>query len=476
MQRETIAYSPLLVAENPPDMPNSSALVFLAICWIVSGLSAASPLANSVPIKLLLLVPPFAMSVLLTLLNPRDGFTLWSISIGFLVTQTGYQLPIGDVLLSALELVLIFLLLFLIWHNRNSGIASVQHFKLPGYAFLITFVGYSFIMIIVSWVRGVSFLATMIEFKGFILYPFVPYIMVFGLRNMKIVRFSIIIVVAWYVYVAARGVLQFIRNRGVDSNGYVFRSSGDYASINTYGITLLAICLLVIGIAIYAVDWRVKALFFMVSLWLFAGAVTSVSRTIWIAGGAAILLLLLYSRKRKYAVIILMVGLVFFLLLPGDVVARLDQISDSSTEKRSLYLEAGMQAWKARWLTGWGWGTAFWAIPGGGLVSNPSGLAWYHNDYLNLATQTGAIGLVLYVGYWLRTLIASIRWQNVHVDSPISGCVSGCQMALVSLLVSAFFEHVLWKPDIAGLVGWVAGLMFTCMYLQSHTDQITAEV
>src|SRR5436853_2029055 len=118
------------------DFRRASPLVFVSFMWFVSGIGSAMPFANSIDIKLLLLVPPFAISLLLTLLNPTDGLALWSVSLAFLVTQTGYQLVLGDVVLSALEVVLLLLVLFLIWHDRHSSITGESSFRLPGHRYL----------------------------------------------------------------------------------------------------------------------------------------------------------------------------------------------------------------------------------------------------------------------------------------------------------------------------------------------------
>jgi hypothetical protein len=463
MRNVSVNKTPIFLPEGR--LPQErAALVFLALSWIVSGLGAASPLATSVPAKLLLLVPPFLITVVLTLHRPADGFTLWSLAIGFMVTQTGYQLAIDDARLSALEVVILFLLLFLVWYRRRAQGAGPPVFRLPGLRLLLLFVLYAFLMLGVSLLRGVRPLATIIEFKGFVLYPFVPFIMVVGLRSLKIVRAAIAMVVGWYLLVATQGIGQFRSADLVDRWGGLYRASADYASINTYGITLLAAALLVLGIGVYSSTVRARVLLFGASLWLFMGAVTSVSRTVWVAAAAGLLILLTNRDKRHYGLILLIVGMAIFLLLPNEVAGRIDQLSDSSTQKRELYLQAGMQAWQQRWLTGWGWGVSFY-MTSAGLIPGYDGIAWYHNDYLILASQTGLIGLLLYVGYWLHTMVTSIRWRAMAVDSPFVGYVRGAQMALVGLLAAAFFEHVLWKPDIAGLVGWVSGLMFTCMYL-----------
>lgn len=465
MRSESALYRAPGDRQASTDFRRASPLVFVALMWFVSGIGSTMPFANNTSIKLLLLVPPFAISLLLTLLNPKDGLALWSVSLAFLVTQTGYQLALGDVILSALEVVLVFLVLFLIWHDRRSSITGESSFRLPGHKYLALFVIYALIMFAISMIRSVPLSSAIIEFKGFVLYPFMAYVMVAGLKSVKVLRWSTGVVLGWYIYTAARGIRQFLQS-GLSSD-YVFRASGDYAPINTYGITLLAVSLFALGLAMYTKDRRFKMLLLLITFWLFVGAVTSVARTIWVAGAGAVLVLLMSRDKKRYAISIFIIATIVFLLLPNQVSGRLDQLSDSSTVKREFYLESGIQAWKARWLTGWGWGSAFWYYQGIGLVPTSDGIAWYHNDYLNLAEQTGLLGLALYVGYWWKVLRSVNGWSRKQHESPLIGYVLGGQMALVALLVSAGFEHVLWKSDIAGLVGWISGVLFACMYLDS---------
>ena len=143
------------------------------------------------------------------------------------------------------------------------------------------------------------------------------------------------------------------------------------------------------------------------------------------------------------------------------------------SKDRSFFLTSGLHALKERWLLGWGWGNAYWYLPGVGLF--PTGdIPWYHNDYLNLAVQIGIVGVLLYLGYWWQLLGAAQRWLKTHAGASLSGYVRGSQAALVGLLIAAAFEHVLWRPDIAGLVGWLSGLMLAGMYLGAR-DQLEVE-
>jgi hypothetical protein len=36
--------------------------------------------------------------------------------------------------------------------------------------------------------------------------------------------------------------------------------------------------------------------------------------------------------------------------------------------------------------------------------------------------------------------------------------------------MAALFEHVLWRPDMAGLVGWLLGMLVASMYLGQQDE------
>src|SRR5262245_53231059 len=97
------------------DVHGRGALAFLAICWLTGGLAVSLPFVESVIVRALLLSTPVIVTLLLTLIDPTRGFAIWSISLTFLVTQTGYQADIGPIRTSALELILLALLALLAW-------------------------------------------------------------------------------------------------------------------------------------------------------------------------------------------------------------------------------------------------------------------------------------------------------------------------------------------------------------------------
>lgn len=463
MQSRTVAYQ-FTDETLPSNEIRTGPLVFLALCWLVSGIGATLPIADTFAAKLAFLLPPIIVSLVLVLINPAQGYALWSLGLGFLVTQTGYQIDIGDLRLSALEFVVLALGLVLLWQQR---IASyTQRLETPGRGWLVAFTLYAIVLFISSMIRHVPLPGALLEFKGFVLYPFMGFIVAAGLRDRRLIAWSAGMIIAYYLYVAVQGIIQFrYGEQSIGWDGGVYRASGDYASINTYGITLSAVCLLAVGIAVYLKNWRAQFFMAAVSGLLFLGAVVSVARTVWIACACGILMLLISGKKARYALAIIALGGAMFLMLPSSVSDRINQLSDSSTSKREYYFDSGVRAWQERWLTGWGWGVAYFYTPFHTLGLSPDGVAWYHNDYLNLAEQAGVIGVALYGAYWLSSLLASRRWLQRYNLSSVAGYVSGGQMALVVLLVSAGFEHVLWKADIGGMVGWMSGLMLAAMAL-----------
>lgn len=452
---------PASLAVAPP-LRRAAPFFLLVFVWGVSGIGTT--LADSVLIKAALLVTPLLISLLVTLVNPNDGFAIWVTGIGFLITQTGYQFDAGAVRLSALEVLIVALLPILLW-SRRSGALDVVDLRIPGQLFLLAFAIDAWAMLLLGLHGGAAIELALFQFKGFLIYPLMIYIIVAGVRDHAQLRWSVGLVVAWFVYVAGRGIWKFLTVGAQEHWDAVVRVEGDYAAINTYGVTLVAIALLVIGVAISAPRRRVRLGLLLIGCWLFLGALAAGSRTVWVAFGSSLAFLLLFGNTRKlYPLGLLVLAALVLLALPESITGRILQLSDSSTLRRTFYLDSGLAAWKAQWLSGWGWGRAFWLAPDGGLAPT-NAIPWYHNDYLNLAVQTGAIGLLLYLLFWQAVVRAAQRWLASNPAPQLAGYVRGCLAALIGLLVAAAFEHVLWRPDIAGLIGWLAGLLLATIAL-----------
>jgi hypothetical protein len=183
-----------------------------------------------------------------------------------------------------------------------------------------------------------------------------------------------------------------------------------------------------------------------------------------VALAVGLLALTLQNGKRGLAAalaVLIGVFLVYYFLpapiLQGSV-DRIFQLSDSSTLRRWFYLESALQSFRAYWPIGAGWGNAFWYFEGAGLV--PTGfIPWYHNDFLNLGVQVGLPGLLLYLGFWFSMLRAFRKWlRQAGKSAEALPFVLGGFAATCTALAGALFDHLLWRPDMGGLVALVAGI------------------
>jgi hypothetical protein len=291
--------------------------------------------------------------------------------------------------------------------------------------------------------------------------------MLAGVRNSRDLGVCVVVAAVIYVMIATQGIWQFVQGEQTAAPDVTFRSSGSYGPINVYGITLLSMTMLLLGLAMGSPQRPLRAVSLLTAVWLFIGANASVSRTVWVAFAAGLLWLLVANRRgRGVALAMILTALLILAVMPESATARLSHLSDSSALKREFYLSTGWLAVWRSWLVGSGWGQGFWYTPLSGLVPTGS-VPWYHNDYLNLWVQVGATGLLLYLGFWASLVVSAATWLRKNLDAPSTGFVLGGGAALVSLLVSAFFEHVLWRPDVAGVVGWTAGILLVGMRLEA---------
>lgn len=472
----------MIQTKNISYLPKSrAAYVFLILIWGMSGVILSLPFISDLPWtqKAIFLLLPVFFTLIATLARAQEGFAFWALILTLLVSQTGFQAQIGAITTSALEVCILALMAILLLANRSGKERLVHLSDLPGYKWLVVFILYSSLLLGVGLLRGDSIVNALFQFKGFLLYPLMMYLMLAGIRSERLLMLMILYMAVWYMLVSGRAILDFLNHQSISLSGYaIYRASGEYAPVNIFGSSAIALVMVLLGIAVSPGGSRRKAwLFSGMSIVLMIGAWTSVSRDAMLVLVVGMLILALLSKKRG-----LIVGAIFLIaiiiasyLLPSSLfessLGRIFQLSDSSSLKRLFYLESGARALLAYWTVGAGWGNAFWYYRGAGLV--PTGfIPWYHNDYLNLAVQIGLPGLLLYLGFWFSILRALWRWLQGSVKTEIGRpFVVGGTVALIGLLIGALFEHFLWRPDMGGLVAWTAGVAVAGMRLAAYKKQ-----
>lgn len=203
-------------------------------------------------------------------------------------------------------------------------------------------------------------------------------------------------------------------------------------------------------------------------LGLSAAAICVAAMLSTLSRGAAIGLLagivalgVLANGKARMGLLLLVVLLLLVQpLLPEWVPLRFNTatLSDNSTSLRLYYLKTGWQAIQ-HYPFGAGWGASFWLDSGNALLPANS-LPWSHNDYLNLAVQTGLLGLGIFLACWWS--VYRYVWRSLQTLTGPDGLrayLIGGMAATAALLASGATDHVLQRPDIAGQLWWMTSIM-----------------
>jgi O-antigen ligase len=163
-------------------------------------------------------------------------------------------------------------------------------------------------------------------------------------------------------------------------------------------------------------------------------------------------------------VVVAVAGLVL-LVHPSaaDLVLLRSTSSDNSLGERVSYTTLGFTVIR-HYPLGAGWG-AYFRFLGTELVPNPRQLPWYHNDYLQLATEIGVLGLLVFGWIWLAVLRLGLTALRRTRDIYQHAVIAGLFITVVAMLVQAATDQFFWRSDIAPHIWIVAGLLLAAVNL-----------
>ena len=242
------------------------------------------------------------------------------------------------------------------------------------------------------------------------------------------------------------GLWQFgLRGTGPDHFAILgdrfFRAYGTFEQPNPFAGFLglvFPICVgIVLGVAMHWFQAKKPSLRpWLIGLLLLASAVmgaallASWSRGGWLGMGAAILVMVVALPRRSWLgfglvalLVVSVLGLQVLGLLPGSVSTRLTDfteyarfedvrgvgINDANfaVVERLAHWQAALNMWHSNFATGVGFGDFEPAYPVYRLINWPIALGHAHNYYLNVAAETGIVGLLAYVVLWV-----AVFWQT----------------------------------------------------------------
>jgi putative inorganic carbon (HCO3(-)) transporter len=229
------------------------------------------------------------------------------------------------------------------------------------------------------------------------------------------------------------------------------------------------------------------------ALAMFAALGMSWSRGAWIGfGAAAAVMAFALPRKARWGLLVVAVlvvagvGLYAAGLMPASVEARLTDfaqyvqfedvrgvgINDANYAviERQAHWQVALEMWRYNFWTGVGFGCYEPAYGDFALINWPIALGHAHNYYLNIAAETGLVGLMAYVVLW-----GAVLWQTWRATRRASGLLRGLSLGLLGTWTHLSVHHLfdnLYVNNVHLYVGVLLGLL---AYIVQQTNQRTSK-
>ena len=216
------------------------------------------------------------------------------------------------------------------------------------------------------------------------------------------------------------------------------------------------------------------------------------SRGAWIGFGAAMLMIAAaLPRKLAWSVLLVAVliiggvGLYASGQLPASFAGRLTSfvqdirledvrglpINDANYAviERLAHWQAAVSMFRHNLWTGIGFGCYEAAYPAFALINWPIALGHAHNIYLNMAAETGLIGLVAYLVLW-----GIIIWQTWLVTRRAQGLMRGIAVGLLGAWTHIGVHHLLDNLYVNNVHLHIAVLLGVAAFIVEQTNQKTS--
>jgi putative inorganic carbon (HCO3(-)) transporter len=216
------------------------------------------------------------------------------------------------------------------------------------------------------------------------------------------------------------------------------------------------------------------------------------SRGAWMGFGAAVAAMAFaLPKKTRWGVIVVAVlvsagiGLYAAGLMPASVEARLTDfteyvqfedvrgvgINDANYAviERQAHWQAALEMWRYNFWTGVGFGCYEPAYGDFALINWPIALGHAHNYYLNIAAETGLIGLVAYLFLW-----GTVFWQTWLATRRASGLLRGLAIGLLGTWTHLSVHHLfdnLYVNNVHLYIGVLFGLLATIIRQTNEVDK-----
>jgi putative inorganic carbon (HCO3(-)) transporter len=270
----------------------------------------------------------------------------------------------------------------------------------------------------------------------------------------------------WQVFAG----VELWRGLALDRYGDYYRAVGFYGFYLTFAALAMSVLSLSGNLAV-EMKGKMRTLSALIALGSFLGIVGTFARSIWLS------LIVLspvtgFLRSRRLGTI-LSAGLV--LLAAGILVIspatreRAFSIIDMNQNETRLNLwSTSLRMIQARPILGIGEDNFFEYFPSYKVEGFYDTIVHPHNDYLNVAVNSGIPGLVAFVATWVIAIRAGFQaWKKAR-DPFLKGVSSGGTVAIIGFLLGSFFQN--YYGTFANCLGWwfMTGLMMSAWRLSNE--------
>ncbi|MGD2278858.1 MAG: O-antigen ligase family protein [Candidatus Omnitrophota bacterium] len=248
-------------------------------------------------------------------------------------------------------------------------------------------------------------------------YAMIFIIAVTSLDEEKILKRSLVVIASTAVIICASGFFQyfagfdFIRQRPLIPQDGLHRVSSSFIHPNDFGVYLAVVSLLFISFLFSSSNKLRNRLLLLVPLaFSLASLYLTKSRGAWISFSAGFLVLGALRSKRM-AAIFLAALLVIFIMLPTAAQERVFNLVDfkeGTTWERVMLWKGTINMIKAHPVLGFGVNTYSRNFPDYKPPDYPD-YRYSHNSYLQMASEVGIVGALLFLVFLSATLIYALK-------------------------------------------------------------------
>lgn len=287
----------------------------------------------------------------------------------------------------------------------------------------------------------------------------------------RILKNALIITVFSAGIIGIDGIFQyfskwdFIRHR---TPVIPFRINASFNTPNDFASYIATILPLVASISFFKVKkpWK-KAAVIIVAAILFICLILSASRSVWFAILLAIPFALLLRNKKlaTFILLLIIISLIFSPLLSDisrDRIKNFFNFSGGNSDRHRGFLwQISFNMFKERPLLGQGLGTFMYNFQRFQPDEYPYnwGICYAHNCFLQIAAETGIMGLLTFV--WILALLFFVSYRNIRriKDTYFYNTLSGLLIGLFAYLINSFFDTNLYSLPLTVLFWFVVALI-----------------